>query len=73
MKVIAVEKQELMDDLAAWGVAPNYARFKHIAHKNGTTPHPPAQFGSGNFFSSDFLQNTPPGRATPGALRAILN
>ncbi len=27
MKVIAVEKQGLMDDLAAWGVAPNYARF----------------------------------------------
>lgn len=27
MKIIMVEKQGLMDDLAAWGVAPNYARF----------------------------------------------
>ncbi|MEX3187869.1 MULTISPECIES: hypothetical protein [Serratia] len=27
MKIIMVEKQGLMDDWAAWGVAPNYARF----------------------------------------------
>ncbi|BEN79606.1 hypothetical protein SMKC082_30160 [Serratia marcescens] len=27
MKIIMVEKLGLMDDFAAWGVAPNYARF----------------------------------------------
>ncbi|WP_160268634.1 hypothetical protein [Kosakonia sacchari] len=42
---------------------------KRVADKNGTTPHPPAGFGSGKFFSFVFLQTTPPGRASAGELR----
>jgi len=43
-------------------------RNKSIADKNGTTPHPPAVFGSIKFFSFIFLQTISPARAAAGVL-----
>jgi len=46
---------------------------KDAADKNGATPHPPAVFGSGNFFSFIFLQTRPPDCASAGGLRESVN
>ncbi|CBJ80162.1 hypothetical protein XBJ2_440090 [Xenorhabdus bovienii str. Jollieti] len=38
-----------------------------------TTPHPPARFGSKNYFSFKIRQREPPERASTGGVREIAN
>lgn len=60
--------------LSPYACAVTDRQKKHLSDENGTTPHPPAGFGSRKFFSFIFLQTDTPARAAAtGFLRATLN
>ncbi|MEY1423827.1 hypothetical protein AB7038_08420, partial [Morganella morganii] len=59
-----------------WDFFPGYlqtARSNPLHHVKRTTPHPPAVFGSENYFSFKILQTGTPDRATAGALQISCN
>jgi len=53
--------------------APQPRQNNRPTHQIRATPHPPAGFVSGKFFSFIFLQTDAPARAVAGFLRELAN
>ncbi len=76
-KYSMLQKNELLELLfvkkSIFTYITKVTRNKTIWHVKRTTPHPPAQFGSKNYFSFKILQTLSPSRANTRALPKISN